>query len=70
MTLGFIVGGLLRTRLGTKDELSQCVSEILSKDHLMAMLMDLYIYWVLEGLGVHYMVRDLKASLEYYLAQS
>ena len=70
MTLGFIVGGMLRTILVIKDELSQCVSEILSKDHLMAMFMDLYIYWVLEGLGVRYMVRDLKASLEYYLAQS
>ena len=36
----------------------------------MAMFMDLYTYWVLEGLGVHYMVRDLEVSLEYYLAQS
>ena len=31
MTLGFIVGGLLRTRLGIKDELSQCVSEIIEQ---------------------------------------
>ena len=31
MTLGFIVGGLLKTRLGIKDELSQCVSEIIEQ---------------------------------------
>ena len=35
----------------------------------MALLMDIYIYWVLEGIGVHYMVIDLEVSLEYHLAQ-
>ena len=42
----------------------------LSKDNLMALLVDIYTYWVLEGLGVSFMVRDLEVSLEYYLAQS
>ena len=36
----------------------------------MDLLTDLYIYCVLEGLGVHYMVGDLEVSLESYLSQS
>ena len=36
----------------------------------MAFLMDIYIYWFLESLWVHYMVRDMEISLEYYVAQS
>ena len=30
-TLGFIVGRLLKTRMGIKDKLSQCVSEIIEQ---------------------------------------
>ena len=48
MTLCFIVGGLLRTRLGIKDEISQCVSEIFDRGSSDGSI-DGYIY--LLGIG-------------------